>query len=219
MLATKSNNKMIVKFLIEQKELNINVNAISKNSLTALFVAIQECNMDIFKYLLEHGAYINYQIYKINAVDMAVLFDSLEIAIYLIKTLGMIPNSFMKDDIFLNSSDYGYHLDKNNLPSSNPLNISFRRRLTNDEKVSRVEILIQARKSYLNWKRRWPYMKVFVGHKFILMASVRKALEATALPSNVKIPNLASRTRLQKYSNLRNKIFGSYILYLIIEFL
>ena len=84
---------------------------------------------------------------------------------------------------------------------------------------TRVEILIQARKSYLNWKRRWPYMKVFVGHKFILMASARKALEATALPSNVKIPNLASRTRLQKYSNLRNKIFGSYILYLIIEFL
>ena len=216
MIACKNNDLEMVKYVINKK---VDVNAISKNGLNALCVSIQRSNMDIFKYLLENGANINYKINEINVVDIAILFDSLDIGVYLIKNLGLSPNTVIyRGKLYIFPSVYGSQID-HILKSPHSKDINFKRSLTNEEKVSRIEILIQARKSYLNWKRRWPYMNFFVGHKFISMDSVRKTLEANALPFNMKIPNLASRTRRQNYCNLRDKIFGSYILYFIIGFL
>ena len=208
MIAVKNNDLEMVKYAISKE---VDINAISNNGLTALFVSIQKSNIDIFKYLLEHGANINHKInpLNLNAVDIAIMYNSLDIAIHLIKNLGMCPNHLLQKDIFLNPSTYGL-VDKNDALSNS---------LTNNEKILRVEILKNARKSYLNWQRRWPYVKFFVGHKFILMKSVRKDLKATALPTNVKIPNLQSRTRLQKYSNLLKKVFCNEILEHIFGFI
>lgn len=57
-----------------------------------------------------------------------------------------------------------------------------------------------------NWARRWAFVQVMVGHGFQPSRIQCAALEATALPTNVRIPRLPCKTLAQYKALLRDKV-------------
>jgi len=181
----------IVNFLIDN-------NANIKNN--TLMIAYMKGHISILKILIQKSKKILEYRYLKYLLQLSMYDDNLECVLYLINPIGINPSKFI--------DKYGFSL-RNNDPQLRPP-------LTDEVKASRVAQVISAWEAYLlqkkrdeNWNRRWSYMKIFVGHRFIQLATTRTALQAVALPTNVKIPDLPNKTRLQKYILKRDKVFSN----------
>lgn len=71
-----------------------------------------------------------------------------------------------------------------------------------------------------NWERRWPFMKIIVGHGILPMAYIRDHQTATALPTSVRIPPLVFRTRSQRIAVFIGRVLGNiHILKIVVSYL
>ena len=71
-----------------------------------------------------------------------------------------------------------------------------------------------------NWERRWPFMKIIVGHGILPMAYIRDQQTAAALPTSARIPPLVFRTRSQRMAVFIGRVLGNiHILKIVVSYL
>jgi len=71
-----------------------------------------------------------------------------------------------------------------------------------------------------NWERRWPFMKIIVGHGILPMGYIRDQQTAAALPTSVRIPPLMFRTRTQRSAVFVGRVLGNiHILKIVVSYI
>ena len=174
------------------------------NGFNALHWAARFGNEQIVTMLLSKGAVLEARTSGWStALQVALLWDKPEVCLLLIAK-GANPR-VKNNDGHSGLSLYGSFADLPPTPSVKAQRVA---ELTAAFRAGCHPSQVQRRKDE-NWAKRWPLMNAATGCGFLLMAAKKAELKATALPTDVKLPDEPTATEEQRRALRHFKVLGN----------
>jgi len=172
----------------------------------ALHEAAMSGRLEILSTLLRRGADLETRcILGTSALLLAAVNDHLEICLLLIARGADLRAVEYGNQSAL--SDYGR--DVNDGQGLDPSVLALRvAELKKAWREGCHPSQVQRRKDE-NWAKRWPLMEAATGCGFLLMAAKKAELKATALPTDVKLPDEPTATEEQRRALRLSKVLGN----------
>jgi len=183
-----------------------NVNLRNRRGQTLFHYAVLHDRLEIAEILLEKGADFSITCYAgRNTLHDMAFNDELGICLWLIEECGMDP--FVKCD---NSNESAITHYSKWLDNSDP---DFQFFLTEEEKMSCVNQLIEARSNYIreqNWQRRKVFIcSLFISEMLLLKAKkIKDNIFQEKIDKSKKLKSISRKTKAENMSFLKKKVFG-----------
>jgi len=165
-----------------------NINVYSSNYMDPLMYAAFHNHIEVVALLLKHGANPNACYSECTALGWASDFANYDVCILLLSNGANLNKNHMGHPIIKIYGTFGI------------------------SKFS-YDVLEQQKKSLIaewNWTRRWPFMKVIVGHKYLPLTYFRDFLNSTALSSSVALVPIDISTKEKYRLYIMGLIFSPY---------